>query len=277
MSALETQAQSSVIHALCIGNNGGGKTGSLAGLAEEGYKLRILAFEAGTEILQNFLQGKAGMANVDVELCMDQYYMHPISKLMKAKAAAAFPKAMKILEKWNEYGSPTTWGEDTILVLDTLTSLGRAAMNQTFAMKGKLEDLSVESVKITQPDWGDAMRLQEDLIAMLSSLPCHVIVNSHVTFLTPDGETSNQGFPSALGNKLPPKIGGYFNHQLYFTKQGVGPNKVRGISAKSSQLVETKTSAPGKVKDWYPLDPAHPLDGGLRQYFRDIRGPLKKV
>lgn len=275
MAPLNKHAQSNVIHAICIGNSGAGKTGALAGLAEEGYKVRVLALEEGTEILSNLLAGKAGFDNIDVESCVDVMHLHGPNKLMKAKDATAFPKAMNTVANWPGFGSPTGWGPDSVLVIDTMTSLGRACMNHVFKMKGKLGDVSVESVKVSQPDWGDAMKLQEDFISMLQSLPCHVIVNSHITFVTPDGESADKGYPSALGSKLPPKIGGYFNHQLFYTTQGMGLNKQRGISTKSALLIDTKTSAPGKVKDWYPLDPAKPLEGGLRQYFKDVLGPLK--
>lgn len=273
MAAITSIQNAKAIHALCIGNNGSGKTGALAGLAAAGYNLRVLDYEGGFEILAQLLAGNdAALARVDVESFIDPYWSQPGTGALRAKDSVAFPKSMQTLAKWGEYGSPTTWGLDTILVIDTLTSMGRAAMNHVFKMKGKLASLSEKDLHPSQPDWGDAMGLQENLLAMLSGLPCHVIVNSHVTFLTPDGEAAQQGFPSALGSKLPPKVGGYFNHMLYFTKQGTGPNKQRGVQTKSASLVETKTSAPGKVKDFYPLDPAKPLEGGLRGYFADVLG-----
>lgn len=282
MAGATQQPKLTGIHSLNMGSNGSAKTGALAALLKAGYKIRMLAFESGAEILVNIMREKEGWtdeqidAALDIELCLDEYHMFgvPGKQTMRAKAATAFPKAMKVMANWPGYGSPLTWGDDVIFVIDTLTSNGRACLNFTFEMKGKLTDLDKDATKISQPDWGDAMKLQEDLMAMTMSMPCHVIVNSHITFLTPDGELSDKGFPSALGSKLPPKIGGYFNHILHFTKQGVGMRKTRGFTPTETGLVETKTSST-KVDDWYPLSMATPTKDGLAKYFSDIRGPLK--
>lgn len=275
MASLDDNKTANAVHALNIGHNGSGKTGALISLAQAGYKIRVLDFDGGAEILKQLLTDKdgkklPGYENIDVETYIDKYAPQQGTGAMRPiPTCNAFEKAMTCLTNWPGFGSPMTWGTDTVLVIDTLTSSGRAAMNHVAKMKGKLTSIKKEDLHPSQPDWGDAMGLQENLMAMLSSLPCHVIVNSHVTFVTRDGEMADEGFPSALGSKLPPKIGGYFNSILYTTKEGMGQNKKRVIQTKSSSLVQTKTSAPGKVKDSYPLET------GLADYFRDLHGPLK--
>lgn len=271
MGALSSHQSAAVSHILCVGNNGSGKTGALASLAVAGYNLRILDFDGGTEILAQLLSGNpAAIARVDVETFVDKYAVQIGSGALRpTPATAAFEKSMMKLGKWNDFGSPATWTSREVLVIDSLTYMGRAALNHVARMKGKLASLDPKDFHPSQPDWGDAMGLQENLCAMLMGLPCHVIVNSHVTFLTADGETAQEGFPSALGSKLPPKIGGYFNSTLYFTKAGIGPNKKLVIQTKGSGLVNTKTPAPGKVEAQYPIET------GLADYFKALHGPLK--
>lgn len=259
---------------LMIGNNGAGKTGSLVPLAKAGYKIRLLDFDTGFEILMQLLREEKaknpGLAiDVDVESFSDPYHSQPGTGALRPKDAIAFTKAMQTLANWPKYGSPVTWTTDTILVIDSLTFMGKAAMNHVFKMKGKLASLDAKDLHPSQPDWGDAMGLQENFLAMLGSLKCHVIVMSHITFVTPDGEVAQQGFPSALGSKLPPKVGSYFNSTLYVTQEGAGANKRRVIQTKSSGLIQTKTPAPGKVKDSYPIET------GMADYFKDLYGPLK--
>lgn len=271
MASLDDHPSSNVCHILTVGQNGSGKTGALASLAKAGYNLRILDFDGGTEILKNLLdKDDAARSRIDVETFVDQYATQIGSGMLRpVPGCNAFEKAMQCLANWPKYGSPKTWTPRDILVIDSLTYMGRAAQNHVAKVKNKLTSLDAKDMHPSQPDWGDAMGLQENMCAMLMNLPCHVIVNSHVTFLSPEGETATQGFPSALGSKLPPKIGGYFNSLLYFGNSGAGANKTRVIYTKSSQLVTTKTSAPGKVKDSYPIET------GLKEYFEALHGPLK--
>lgn len=272
MVALSTHKSADTIHALMIGNNGSGKTGSLVSLAKAGYNIRILDYDGGTEILAQLLKGNPAIERIDVETYVDKYAAQPgTGALRPVPSSNAFEKSMNMLAKWGDYGSPMTWTSREVLVIDSLTHMGRAAMNQVMKMKGKLSSLDTKDMHPSQPDWGDAMGLQENLCAMLMSLPCNVIVMAHVTFLTADGETAQQGFPSALGSKLPPKIGSYFNSTLFVTQAGLGNNKRRVIQTKSTNLVATKTPAPGKVKDEYSIET------GLAEYFKDLLGPLKEA
>lgn len=271
MAALDASPTSNVIHALCIGVNGSGKTGALVSLAKAGYNLRVLDFDGGTEILKQLLKNDPdAMARVDVETFVDKYAVQlGTGALRPVPTCNAFEKAMATLLKWPQFGNPQTWTPREVLVIDTLTFSGRAAMNHVAKMKGKLASVDPKDQHPSQPDWGDAMALQENMCALLSGLPCHVLVNSHITYLSPEGETAQQGFPSALGSKLPPKIGGYFNSTLFYGQEGFGNNKKRVIYTKASSVVQTKTPAPGLVKDSYPLET------GLADYFKALHGPLK--
>lgn len=268
MAALEQQSSANSAKILAIGGNGSGKTGSLISLLDAGFKVRLLDFDKGAEIINQLAVGKARDL-IDIESFSDDYKMTGSGnqqRMIPATPLKGFNGAMKCLADWPGHGSPMTWGTDTVLVLDSLTMLGKYMMNHVQVLKNKHISADPKDWHPSQPDWGDAMMLQENLMAQLfsDSIKCHVIVMAHITFVQPEGEPMTKGYPSALGSKLPPKIGGYFNHLLHYTAQGVGANAKRGFSTKSSVTIETKTPAPGKVKDWYPIGT------GLAEYFADL-------
>jgi hypothetical protein len=266
MAALADHAASESSKILMIGPNGAGKTGALVSLVKAGYNLRILDCDNGVEIIKQLLKNDpAAMARVDVETHNDDYILQAGTNKLIPKTPLAFGKAMEVLNKWPGLGSPTTWGTDTVLVVDSLTMLGKMIMAHVMQMAGKPGD------QPSQPNWGSAMDVQENLLAMLfsKSIKCHVIVMAHITYIQNEGEVQAKGYPSALGNKLPPKVGSYFNSTLLVTMEGVGANKKRVIQTKPTSNVDVKTPAPGKAKDSYPLET------GLADYFKDLHGPLK--
>jgi len=94
------------------------------------------------------------------------------------------------------------------------------------------------------------------------SIPCNVIVNCHIA-LVDDEEGTSRGYPASVGNKLGPKIGGYFNTILRAKAKG----KQRLIYTQDGGLIELKTSAPGAVA------PTYPIETGLASYFKAVRNP----
>ena len=94
----------------------------------------------------------------------------------------------------------------------------------------------------------------EAVLAALYStaIKCNVIVNSHITFVGEDAAL--RGYPNTLGQKLPPKVGRYFNTVLMVKTIGTGPGAKRLIHTQSEGLVELKTPAPGIMPRTLPLD-----------------------
>jgi hypothetical protein len=276
LAAVSQEASDDASKILLIGNNGSGKTGSLVSLLKAGYKIRVLDFDNGSEILRNLARAQCPdkLHNLDIEVCSDDYKMVKIGlteQMRPVTPLRSFSHGMACLTEWPGLGKPSEWGPDTILVVDSMTFAGRGIMNHVANVKGKLTSIDPKDWHPSQPDWGDAMGLQENMCAMLfsKSMKCHCITTAHITYLSPDGEAAQFGFPSALGSKLPPKIGGYFNSILYAGQKGIGSTKTRAIFTKSTNQVNCKTSAPGLVKDDYPLET------GLADYFKAIHGPLK--
>jgi hypothetical protein len=259
-------AETNTMKGLLLGNSGTGKTGSLYSLAARGYNLRVLDMDNGTEILYQLSEGHPEVrARIDVEKHADKY-TEQAGALRPALPLTGFSGAAKVLTNWPGLGKPTTWGTQDIIVVDSLTRLGQFIMNHVLSGVNKL----VSGQQPSQPDWGAGISLQENILAGLFSLPCHVLVIAHVVNITPEGATTSEGFPSALGNKLPQKVGSYFNTTLGYKHVGVGQNKVRKILTKDPTL-GCKVSAPGKLKDEYPLET------GLGEIFDALYGPLKSA
>lgn len=254
---------------LMLGNGGAGKTGTLASLAAAGYKVNILDFDNGTEILYHTLKkNPEALGRVDVEKCIDQFKMGADKSIKWVTPLKAFPHALKCLDEWPDQGKPSEWGTDTVLVLDSLTFLGDAIFRYVLAANGKVGYSTDPKAGATEPNWGSAINLQEDFLALLTSnLKCHVIVMAHLKDVERGGV--NIPMPSALGKKLPPSVSTYFNHALLVQSKGTGANAKRSIYTNTQGLIELKTAAPGLVNAEYPIET------GLADYFKALFGPLK--
>lgn len=272
MPSLATYKNDQPIKMLLIGNSGTGKTGALASLAEAGYKIRILDFDSGVESLAAALsKNPKALANVIYEPCTDAL-KGLNGRVVPDGMPTAFAKALNLLTNWKiageqgyDLGIPATWGKDTILVIDSLTLMSNASMRRIIQLNGGRADTGG---KPYQSDWGAAGQEIEGVLQLLysDSFKCHVIVTSHITMIGGDEKTGAgaKGYPSALGQKLPTKIGRYFNTILLADIKGVGTNAKRIIRSAPEGMVEVKCP--------YPIERELPLESGLRTFFKTALG-----
>ena len=252
------------IKILAIGDSGTGKSGSIASLINENIIKRafILDYDNGLDAVARFTN-KDKMNRVIFETLTDE-----ISLRRERAGTKGPPKAwlrgIQLLDKWDTYGGITSWLPDDLLVVDTLTSMGEAAMQHVLSINGRTGMLPHQS------DWGGAMNLQEGLLAALkaSAIKCNIIVFSHVTFVSDDVATGMaKGYPSALGSKLPPKVGRYFNTQIVYKSSGTGKSARREIHTVPTAGTETKVPLP---KD--AIAPSLPIETGLATLFKALQG-----
>jgi hypothetical protein len=218
------------VRALLMGYPGSGKTGALVPLLNAGYKIRMLDFDGNPEPLLRFVDDRA-LDNLDIVSLRDKLRVE--AKYVTADGIPeAFNTGLKLMKRWKytdegeeiDLGKPSEWGLDTIVVLDSLTTMGQAAFRRTQIATNKTP------LNTTQQVWGSAMSDQESFIEILSnpSNPFHLIVLSHLVMIGPkdigkDDEDLTKDikhqaaellptrlYPSALGIKLPPKIAGHF-------------------------------------------------------------------
>src|SRR5690606_38759031 len=90
----------------------------------------------------------------------------------------AYTDAAKLLTQWSDGTDPSAWGEKTIFVLDSLTTMGKAAYEW-----GK--KMAVQQGNNDQRSWyGLAQGALENVIAMLTSdeFETNVVVITHVNY-----------------------------------------------------------------------------------------------
>jgi hypothetical protein len=124
--------------------------------------------------------------------------------------------------------------------------------------------MNVNAAGMKSPEiqhYGQAMENIERLLQMVTSsiVPCHVIVNTHVTTIEGDPRL----FPEALGSKLSPKIGRYFDNVVSIRLTG------------GKRQFETVKAGMLPLKTAVPLPENLPIDNGWVTIFEKITG--KKI
>lgn len=230
---------------LVLGPSGSGKTGLLGSLANADYRLFIMDFDNGLDILLDpkvVLPEKRG--NIYFKTFTDKLKDKGIPDGMPQ----AVPQALNVLNAWVEdgvnLGSPYSWGEKDVLVIDSLTMFGVACLRYSLAMAGR------SGKQPQMQDWGEAIRIQESLVEQLYSdaVKCNVVVNAHLTFADDTSQPGMQrAFPSALGAKLPPRIGRYFNSMVAVEKQVSGSTITRVMRTQATFNMELKNPRPSVI------------------------------
>lgn len=251
MATLENYKDIKPIKMLFMGDTGTGKTGALASLANAGYKLHILDYDNGLDILSSKIKPEF-LKNVEYETLTEKKKAINGQVLFQG-TPKRFAKGLQLLTEWS--GKYTSL--DDVIVIDSLTFMSDAALEHVLAGAGHTGK---------QPEiqeWGLAMSLIEDVLSILYSadLQCNVIVNSHIKYIQDEGTGIVKAQINTLGSKLPPKVGRYFNHLIMAQMQGTK----RVFKTKGSAMFGLKSPNPDKVKDTYDIE------SGLLEYFRDVK------
>lgn len=260
MAQLIDHKSAALVKTLVVADSGFGKTGALASLAKAGYNLYIIDFDNGLDVLRNLLKDDPkALARVQYETFVDKF-KNVGGQLMIDGVPTAFANALKILSNWPGKGSLDTWTDNDVLVIDTLTTMGQAAMRGILSLVGRDGKAQIQ-------DWGASMDQVERMVQLLATpaCNCNVILNCHIQYAeTTEGSGIFKGYPAALGNKLSPKIPVYFNNCLVGKSTGLGANKKREFMTKGDGLVEGKASA-------VTVPVTLPQDTGLAEFFKILR------
>lgn len=259
MPDFTTHHSSSIIKALIIGDSGSGKTGALWSLVENGFTLRVIDADNGLDILRSSVSPKF-YPSILFSTCIDKKGWKN-GKLDTKIKPEGWARAMDSLTSWpDDQSNPSDWGPSTVLVIDSLSMLGRHCLNHVLALNGRLGE------NPSQPEWGTAQRLLENMISLLYSpeVNCNVIVNTHVQIITGD-DGAIKWLPNSLGQALAPILPRYFNNMLYVsTKRGT-----RTLHTQPTGFVATKVTRPDTVKPSYLLTEEGEKRPGLWEFFRD--------
>lgn len=281
-------ALSEPVRMMIAGYPGTAKTGALAALANMGYKLRVLDFDGNYLPLLKFTKPEF-RKNIDI-LSFEDRFKTSGSVMEIAGVPKAFADALKAMDHWkytNKDGSVTDlgqskdWGCDTVVVLDSLSSLGEASKRRAMALMNKTPLNTTDGV------WGLAMKEQEAFIEMLTSSNnnFHVIVLAHLKMVGPNDSRKGDSemtkdlkeriadlvptrlFPAALGKALPPVIGGHFPTLI------LAENKVKLNKVYRTLNLVPRPELDLKVPD-LDLPAELPISTGLADIFSALAPPL---
>jgi AAA domain len=248
---------------LLMGDPKSGKTGSLASLVAKGFKLRVLDFDNGLDILAQVIGRDAPKAleNVEFRTLRDKMKSTPLGPMIDG-TATAFIEGLRMLDNWKyegtDLGPPSGWGKDTILVIDSLTRMSDAAWNFREPLVPRSRDGKYD-VRAVYKDAQDAI---EKVVALLTSesFRTNVIVIAHVRYVdNPDG--TKKGYPSSVGAALSPVLPSYFN-SVALAQTVAGK---RTIQTTPTAMIDLANPASFKML------PTLPIETGLATFFETLR------
>jgi len=257
MPKLSTHSSATLVKLLYIGDSGTGKTGSLVSRVAAGYKLRILDLDNGLPVLVSYILEECPdkIDNVEYITLRDDIKAGQSGPLVSPKA---FVAATKHLTKWDDDTSPSEWGPDTIFVLDSTTTLGKAAFEWAKAQN--------PSAKDPRQWFFAAQQAFENIIMMITSesFQTNAILIGHVKYEEVQ-EGVRKGYASAVGSALGPLIPRYFNTLVMTKTLGVGKQLRRSILTTPTAEVDLKNPAP------FRIDSEYPLGSGLASIFEKLK------
>ena len=279
------------IKALLMGEAGSGKTCALASLLDAGYQVRVIDADNKIDGLRNILTHKDSKYKRDsierlAYVTLTERMRMAQGRIIPA-SANVWPKTIGLLEDWNnadpalgtvaKLGKLTSWDDNCVLVIDTLSSIGAAAMNFGQAMNGVLGNVRTQNE--IRRDIGGAQSLVRDLVRLLNdtSIKCHVIVSTHIIYVRADGSgvltlgdggdsnVPTQGFPNAIGRAISPEIPRYFGNVLLLKQIGSGAATRRRLYTLTQGNVNLQSNAPLSVA------PEYAQETGLADLFKALR------
>lgn len=253
MPTADQHASSSFTKLIYIGDSSTGKTGSLASLVKAGYRLKVLDMDNGLDTLVYYARELgAPLANIEYETYRDNYVASPGGPIIRG-APKAFTSALAKLTEWAAIEDP-----NTILVVDSLSALGRSAFEWAKGMNPASKD---------PRQWYFAAQTAiENTLAMLTSesLKMNVICISHVNYKEVT-EGVNKGYVNAIGSALGPTIPRYFNTLILAESVGSGANVKRRIKTVPTGVIDLKISNP-------KIEAELPLATGMATIFKQMSG-----
>jgi hypothetical protein len=149
------------------------------------------------------------------------------------------------------------WNYDAIVV-DSLTYLAEAALLQVMFQSGKA------MMKPEIQHWGMAVSEVENILVVLRSLPCMVVLTAHDQPMYLDDDTM-QIRVSCIGQKLPYKLPAMFDEVWYAkTKAGLQGKSLYTITGKSfGSVVGPRTRAGMNKEVVHGTDPSQESDIGF--------------
>lgn len=271
MPSLANHQSNEFTKLLIEGDSKSGKTGSLASLVSAGYRLRILDFDNGLDVLKQFVLRDCPdkINNVEFRTLRDE--RKATSQGPEVSKPKAFVNAYKMIDKWSytddgravDLGPPCEWGPECILVLDSLTFMSDAAFDfhESISPDTKSGKHDIRAV------YKSAQDAVEHVLAFVTSasFKTNVIVISHVKYMEVEGTT--KGYPVSVGSALSPAIPRYFNSVIRFVTKSGGKRVIETVASSMFDLANPKPFEMEKTLD---------IEDGLARFFQILRPQVVK-
>ncbi|NNW55488.1 MULTISPECIES: AAA family ATPase [unclassified Roseobacter] len=259
MPNLADYQKSKLVKLMMIGNSGSGKTGSLVSLVRAGYKLRFLEFDQGLDALISHCEDEGlDISKIDFMSFRDKLKATPAGTKPDGPPKA-FSKSLQALDTWEDGSDPSTWGDDTFLIVDSLTNVGRAAF---------LWSQAIDPTNRDPRRWyNNAQSSIEDMVANLTNeaFQTNVIIISHIE-ITENKDGTIKHYVSSIGKALGPKLPRFVNTLLLCESRVRGGSVQRQIHTIPTNMLDVKVPAPNKVEKSYDIS------DGMEKIVRVIRG-----
>ena len=253
---------------LIVGDPGSGKSSAVGSLAEYGQELFICDFDDNLDPLPEFLSPEA-IERIHYETLLDKVKMDSVSgKPIVEGIPAAWPKYVELSKSWTDsttgksFGAPESWPDNFWFVEDSLTTKGNASMNYTMFKRKRM------GKRRGYAEWGEAIERVEGSIDAFRYAGVNYICTAHLARLNMEDVTESADddgspidrpkaakrlppnammrYPVTLGQKLPPRIGGYFNLVLQAVRIGSGAGARRVLRTVPEEDVDIKVPLPRK-------------------------------
>lgn len=248
---------------LICGEPAAGKTGSLAQLANAGYRLMIHDFDQNTRVIGSYLKPKAADVYVSTYTAakITNTNLFVGTGVAGTQALNELRRFTKMLEHWKvpdgeDLGPCSSWTSKDVVVIDSGTFLGELLL---LAAKEdpdtKRDDRSLYNV---------AGRYYGAILDQLKGekVGASVIVLTHLMQI---GDKDEQGkitgrqrdIPVGIGEKFSKKMQTYFSDIWHLEVDRAGGRVFKTAATSSASL---RTSAPTLIKASEPFDLASMLD-----------------
>ena len=257
---------------LITGETKTGKSGSLLSLLEADYRIYYIDMDNGCEALVNFAKHRCPdkLDNLDIETLRDVAKFDGAG--IEVASPRSFVKACKLTSRWSDKTDIHSLGPDAVLVIDSLTYLGRAAYEWGLDLLG-----GRAKVRDNRRIYGPASKALIDILAAVTGPGCetNVVVISHNRYEMKDifdhngkkvGEEPVRGFPMAVGEAAGMQVPTLFNTWLLLEMN----NRRREFKTQPTDLIAASVPLPSGV-----VKASYPVETGLADIFNLLLG--KKV
>jgi len=276
---------------MVLGVSGAGKTGAVVSLAAAGYRVYIFDFEDGAPIIKNIVRDKypkltisdndnPEIADINILKLSNDFVSVGFEPRREKNGWEKHKQALANWKKKRAVGDPYwlyTLGPKDVIVYDTASGWCDLVYDYVLNLNSRTDPI--------QKDYKQMQDQMDFYCRLLASDSCKAnwIMNAHIANFREGGTSEDKrdaqgnvqriqiggvdvGFPKTTGQTLSKSIGRHFNDTLFLTMEPGMKGDKHIFTTQPDGIVRVKTSSPFSVKKSYPIET------GLADYFKDVRG-----